>query len=188
MKTNNNSNHSSTTTNGVNAADPQTAPVPTPLQLVDQIRLMQKSIPDIAPLTPVQRRALRQRARATTEILQAQITIVGASDVVEQAVGQPEGDVRQMVVDESQWALVEDELKALVAGVEGANLLRREKLAFVAGQAYRVGVSLLGDPEHKAVVPHVQEVRRLKRIASRKKKAPAPQPEPQPNSQGGSGT
>jgi hypothetical protein len=184
MKTTNNSNHSSTTTNAVNAADPQTAPAPTPLQLVDQIRLMQKSIPDIAPLTPEQRRALRQRARTTTEILQAQITLVGASDVVEQAVGQPEDDVRQMIVDGSQWAVVEDELKALLAGVEGANLIRREKLAFVAGQAYRVGVSLVGDPEHKAVVPHVQEVRRLKRIASRKKTAS----DPQPKTQGGSGT
>jgi hypothetical protein len=154
------------------AADPQQSPAPTPEQLVEQLRAMRSTIPDVAPLTSAQRKTLRDRAKVSTEVLQAQVNTLGSSALIEEAVGLPSAGVRQTMDEATRWSAVEDEVKALLNGIAGANLIRRQKLAFVAGQAYRVAASLASDPGHAEVVPHVAEVRRLKRLARRKKASP----------------
>ncbi|MCU1349949.1 MAG: hypothetical protein JWO56_2979, partial [Acidobacteria bacterium] len=61
------------------------------------------------------------------------------------------------------------------------------RLAVIAMQAYTIGSQLAKDPDKAVLVPHVEEVKRLKGVARRKKPtqaaptpptAPAPAPVP----------
>jgi hypothetical protein len=163
------------TTNAVAAADlPQPAPSLTPEAVVEQLRAMRGQIGEVSPLTPAQRATLRSHTRTTNPILQASINVIGALDIVEQAVGQPADVVRQMYDEANRWTAAEDELRTTLNGVAGANLIRNQRIALVAGRAYNIGTQLARDPAHAILVPHVLEVKRLKGLKRRKKAAQAP--------------
>jgi hypothetical protein len=163
------------TTNAVAAADvPQSAPTLTPEAVVEQLRVMRGQIGEVTPLTPAQRATLRNQARTTNPILQASINVIGALDIVEQAVGQQADVMRQMYDEANRWTAAEDELRMLLNGIAGANLIRRQQIALVAGRAYNIGSQLARDPAHAVLVPHVQEIKRLKSLGRRKKAAQAP--------------
>ena len=55
-----------------------------PANVMAQLRSMQQQIPEIAPLTPQERKALRNNARVPSDIMDASISVIGASDAVEQ--------------------------------------------------------------------------------------------------------
>jgi hypothetical protein len=167
------------------AADtPQPDAMLTPEEVVDQLRVMRSRIAAVSPLTTEQRRMLRQQSKVSDGVLQSSINVIGASDHITAAVGQPAGEVRQMVDDSNRWTAVEDELRATLNGVAGANLVRRQRLALIAAQAYTIGKQLARDPENAALVPHLAEIRRLRAIARRRKQrtpqTPVP-PAPVPN-------
>lgn len=167
------------------AADtPQPATSPTPESVVEQLRAIRAQLPDLAPLTPKQRRTLMKRSQMSPEVLQASIDVIGASDDVSSAIKQPVGDVHSLQDETNRWNAVENELKALWNGVSGANLVRRNRLALIAAQAYAIGTQLTRDPANVLLVPHVQEVKRLRKVANRKPphKTPAPVPASEPQS------
>jgi len=89
--------------------------------------------------------------------------------------GQPLGEVRQLQDDAIRWEAVADEARGFLRGLEGANLVRRQRLALIATQVYSIGTQLAKDPDKVVLVPHVEEVKRLKGAARRKKAAQAPQ-------------
>jgi hypothetical protein len=165
------------------AADtPQPTPSLTPETIVQQLRTIGGQLPEATPMTADQRDALRNHSRTAKngEILQRSISLVGTTDVISNAVGHDAEGVRQLCDDSNRWGVVEDELRALLNGVSSANLVRRQQLAAIADTAYGVGVQLLRNPEHASVVPHVQEIKRLKGIDRRKRPAAKPQtPAPQ---------
>jgi hypothetical protein len=153
----------------------------TPEQVVEQLRAMRAQIAVVAPLTAAQRRILRrQAANVTDPVVQASINVIGASDGITQAVGQPAGDVRQMVDEANRWTAAEDELRATLNGVAGGNLTRRQKIALIAAQAHAIGKQLARDPENAALVPHVAEVTRLRNVSRRKKRTPQAPETPSP--------
>ncbi len=169
------------TTNAATAADiPQPAPTLTPEAVVDGLRAMTAQIGEVTPLTAAQRKALRDSIRTSNPILQASINVIGALDIVEQAVGQPADDVRHLYDESNRWTAVEDELRTMLNGVSGANLIRRQRIALVAARAYNIGAQLARDPAHAVLVPHVQEIKRLKSFKRRKKAAQAPNPPQSP--------
>ena len=74
-----------------------------------------------------------------------------------------------------------DELRGLLNGVESANLARRQQLQLIAAQAYSIGTQLARNPANSVLLPHIQEVKRLKSLSNRKKTAENPQsPAPSP--------
>ncbi len=150
---------------------PQPAPTVTPEAVLDQLRAVQ--IGEMMPMTAAQRKTLRNHARTANPVLQASINVIGALDNVSQAVGQPSEEVRQMCDESNRWTAVEDELRMMLNGVIGANLIRRQRVALIAGQASAIGSQLARDPAHAILVPHVQEIKRLKSFKRRKKAAPA---------------
>jgi len=75
---------------------------------------------------------------------------------------------------------VEDELRTMLQGVAGANLIRRQRVGLIAAQAAGIGAQLARDPANALLLPHVQEVRRLRRFTRRRKPAPAPVTPPPP--------
>src|ERR1700692_2872020 len=157
-------------TNAVAAADvPQPAPTLTPEALVEGLRAFRAQMGEVTPLTPAQRKTARNQGRTTNPILQASINVIGALDNVAQAVGQPAADVRNLYDESNRWTAVEDELRTMLNGVAGANLIRRQRVELLAAQAYNIGAQLARDPAHAVLVPHVQEVKRVKRFSRRKK-------------------
>ena len=159
---------------------PQPAPTLPPEAVIEQLRAMRTQIGEVNELTPAQRRVLAVRARASIPVLQASIDVIGAQEIVSQAIGQPAAEVRQMFEETTRWTSVENELRAMLNGVAGANLVRRERLVFIARQAANIGTQLARAPAHKVLVPHVQEVKRLKRFTRRKKAAAEPEPPQSP--------
>jgi hypothetical protein len=171
-------NNSSTTPNA--AADTPTETPFTPQEVVDQLRAIRARIADVTPLTTDQREAVRGLTRlVTNEILQASIGAIGSADLVSQAVGHQPDDVRALYDESNRWNQAEVELRTMLKGIAGANLIRRQRLALIIKQAYGVSAQLANDPTHVELVPQVEEIRRLKRLARGKKKpaSPAPQSE-----------
>jgi hypothetical protein len=154
--------------------NPVTGPRLTPEAVVEQLRATRAQIDEVTPLTPAERQSVRNRTRTSDPVLQASINVIGVLDIVEQAVGQPADEVRQLYADTNRWTAVEDELRAMLNGVSGANLIRRQRLDFLATQAYSIGTRLARDPAYAVLVPHLQEIKRLKSFKRRKKAAPAP--------------
>ena len=154
--------------------------------VIAQLRSMRSQIEDVAPLSREQRKLIQQRLRLQPKnVVEAAINVIGVLDNVSQAIGQPLDDVRQLQDDSLRWEAVADEARAFLKGIEGANLNRRQRLALIATQAYAIGSQLAKDPAKAVLLPHVEEVKRLKGVSRRKKAAkdpqtPAPASPPQP--------
>ena len=146
----------------------------TPEEVVERLRATRTQIGEVAPLTGTERQLLRNRTRTSNSVLLASINVIGALDVIEQAVGQPADAVRQLYNETNRWTAVEDELRGMLNGVSGANLIRRQRLAFIAAQAYTIGTRLARDPAYAVLLPHVEEIKRLKSFKRRRKAAQSP--------------
>lgn len=150
---------------------------------IEQIRSMRAQLPAVATLTSKQRKALRNSSATSDAIVQASLNVIGVSDIVSAAIGQPLDNVRALQQEAILWKSVEEEARNFVAGIAGANLLRRQELAVLGAQAFAIGSSVAKVPENEVLVSHVEEIRRMKRVARRKKSAtPVPQqPSPAPS-------
>jgi hypothetical protein len=159
-----------------------------PEAIVEQIRMLRLQMEEVTPLTPAQRRILRAQTRKQSdEMLAGTINVLGALDNVALALGLQPAEVRQLQADWNRWNAVAGELRALLNGVDGANLVRRQRLALISAQAYSIGAQLARDPAHAVLVPHIQEVKRLKSFSKRRKTAENPQ-SPTPDSASGTTT
>jgi hypothetical protein len=150
-----------------------------PQDVVAQLRSLRQQIADVTPLTPLQRKTLRFHAKLPNDVVQASINAIGASDYVQQAVGQPADEVRQLAEEANRWTAVADELRAMLKGIDGANLVRRQRVGLVAVQAFGISRQLSRDPNYADLLPHVEEIRRLKNLSRRKKSAPQVPQSPQ---------
>jgi hypothetical protein len=163
------------------ASNPDPAKL-TPEAVIEQLRTIRSQIEDVAPLSKEQRKLVKQRVRRQPKsVVESSINVIGVLDNVSQAIGQPLDEVRQLQDDTLRWDAAADEARAFLKGIEGANLNRRQRLALIATQAYTIGTQLAKDPDKAVLVPHVEEVKRLKGVSRRKKTTPAPQtPAPAP--------
>jgi hypothetical protein len=158
---------------------PNTEPL-TPEAVIAQLRTVRSQIGAVAPLSQDQRKLLKKRVRLHTKpVLDASINVLGVLDNVSQAIGQPLEEVRLLQDEVLRWDAVVDEARAFLKSIEGANLSRRERLTIIATQAYAIGTQLAKDPEKSVLLPHIEEVKRLKGVSHRKKapqgsKPPAP--------------
>jgi hypothetical protein len=164
-------------------ATPNVSNVLSPEQIIEQLRTLMAQIGPVTPLTAEERRIVREQARTPQPVMEASINVIGASDMIAQAVGLPAAEVQQMLDEVTRWTAVEGEFRAALNGVTGSNLVRRQRIAVATGHAYQIGSKLARVPGQAALVPHVQEVKRLKGISRRKKRGsqtPAPAPSPAP--------
>jgi len=164
------------------AETPQPATALTPTTVIDQVRVLRAQLPAVAALTAKQRRAMRTRGANSEPIVQASLNVIGVSENVSAALGQPIDTVRELQQDAILWKAAEEEVQNLLAGIAGANALRRQKLAQLGSKAYAIGSQLALEPENEVLVSHVEEIRRMKRLARRKKSASETlQPSPSPS-------
>jgi len=175
-------NNSSTNPNA--AADtPQPQTALTPDAAIAQIKAMRAQLPQVGTLTPQERAKLRNSSQTSQPIVESSLNVIGVSDVVQAALGQPLDTVRALQQDAILWKAVEEEARNLVTGLAGANAMRRHTLATIGAQAYAIGSQVAKVPENEVLISHVEDIRRMKRIARRRKPAtPAPQqPSPTPS-------
>jgi hypothetical protein len=78
--------------------------------------------------------------------------------------------------DVLRWDAVVDEARAFLKSIEGSTLNRRQRLTIIATQAYAIGTQLAKDPAKAVLLPHIEEVKRLKGVSRRRKPAPATKP------------
>jgi hypothetical protein len=171
MNTNMESQTQQQTTQGTQrqaAADTTPAPA-SPEQLVDQLRVVRQQFGDLPVLTPQQRENFRGLVRTTNSSVQTSINVIGASDTVSMAVGQPATQVQAMVTEANRWTAVEDELRAMLTSISDANLKRRHEIALVTAQAYAIGTQLARKPENGGLQTHLKEIKRLRGLGRRKK-------------------
>jgi len=157
------------------------APSPDPVKLtpdavIELLRTIRSQIEDVEPLSREQTSLVKQRLRMLPQpIVEASINVIGVHDNVSQAIGQPLDEVRQLQDDSIRWDALADEARAFLKCIEGGVLIRHQRLALIAMQAYQIGTQLAKDPNMAVLVPHIEEVKRLKGISRRKKPAQAPQ-------------
>ncbi|HEV7428404.1 MAG TPA: hypothetical protein VGQ46_18765 [Thermoanaerobaculia bacterium] len=163
------------------AVEAETPPALSAEDVVAQLRNLKQHIGEMTPLTKLQRKTLARHAGLPNNVVQASINALGASADLQQALGHPADDVRQMAEDANRWTAVEDELRAMLKGIAGANLIRRQRVGLLSVQAYVMTQQLARDPNNAGLLPHVEEIKRLRGLGRRKKTAtPAPQPSPAP--------
>ncbi|HEX3581786.1 MAG TPA: hypothetical protein VH087_08480 [Thermoanaerobaculia bacterium] len=141
---------------------------------MEQIRAFRARIPTAAMLSEEQRKLLRSSAQTDPAIVQSSLNIIGLSEVVSAAVGQPIERVRALQNEAILWKAVESEARSLVAGLAGANALRRDWLAVLGVHAYAIASQAARVPENEVLISHVEEIRRLKKNARRKKSVKTP--------------
>lgn len=157
-------------------ADPAPdSPSSVPAALVAQLRAMRALIPEYQQLSGSARKSLAVVAKSTNaDFVQASINSVGASPVVEQAVGYTPDELRQDTADADLWTVVEDEARALLGGIVASNLVRRHRVGSAALAAYRIASRLALMKEHADLLPHVATMKRLNRFGKKRAKTAAP--------------
>ena len=160
-----------TTPNAQPLADPTPAPTQvSPQAIVAQLRAIRETIPDYQQLPLADRRALQIVAKGnSTDFVQASINGVGASPVMQQALGQTPEELRQDTADAQSWSVVEDELRAMLEGVVAGNLVRFHRIGSSALAAYGLAKQLIRKPEHADLLPHVATMKKLNKFGSGKK-------------------
>src|SRR5262245_37761850 len=156
-----------------------------PEAIIEQLRALTRQIPKFGHLPGSTRRLLRGAANANPAFVQAALATVGASQVVQDAVGRTPEELRQESELADRWSAVEVEARALLEGVAAANLARRHRVALAALKTYSISRQLVRGDEHSDLLPHVAEMRRLNRFGRSRRKAeqpaaPAPGPAPVP--------
>ena len=165
-----------------NPVNPTPDPVKlTPEAVIAELRTMQSQFDTLTPLSKAQRALVKQRLRVLSPpVVEASINVIGMSDNVSQAIRQPLDEVRQLRDDTFRWEAAADEARNFLKNVEGANLIRRQRLTLIAMQAYTIGSQLAKDPEKAVLLPHLEEVKRLKGVSRKRKKASQAAPPPAP--------
>jgi hypothetical protein len=145
--------------------------------VIAQLRAMRPQ--DVVPLSKEQRRQVKKRLYALSmPVVEASINMIGVLDNVSQAIGQSLDEVRQLQDEALRWDAAAEEARAFLKSIEGANLMRRQRLALIASAAYTIGSQLAKDPAKAVLVPHVEEVKRLKGVLRRKKATQTAPPPP----------
>ncbi len=154
-------------------ADPQAAAGPvTSEEFSAQLQALMALAPDTPALTPGARRALQRYGRVSESEAQAAINVVRSSPKVAGTVEETE-EIQQVLQEANRWTRVENELKAAWKMVADANLVRWNRIATFTAQTYGIGSQLARVPENADLLPHVQEVKRLRRSHHRRKTAGA---------------
>jgi hypothetical protein len=143
-----------------------------PESIVEQLRAVRQQIPAYSQITIKEAQGLRAVAGAHPAFVQASINAVGASAVVEVALGISPDALRRETEEARRWTAVEDELRAMLKGVIATNLTRRHRIGAFALQAYGISRMLVRRAEHADLLPHLAEMKRLNRFGRGKVKVP----------------
>jgi hypothetical protein len=154
-----------------------------PEALVEQLRNMRQFIPDYTQLRSSEARLIRAAAFVDPRFVEAAITAISSCHCLRGALDQTSDDLNREVGDAARWAVVEEELRAMLQGVVAANLVRRHRVGMATLQTYSISRQLVRQEGHSDLLPHVAAMKRLNRFG-RRGKSPGNEPEaPKPVTQ-----
>jgi hypothetical protein len=156
-----NSNSNTGSTNSIN-----------PEELVEALRAYRQQIPDFTTESGLNR--LGSISKLDRDFIDAAVNAIGLSDTLQQAVKTTPEQCMQEATDGARWSAVEDELAALLSGVQKANLVRRHRLGLKVLQAYQITKQLVRTEAGADLVPHLAEMRRHNRLGLRRIKSKQP--------------
>ena len=164
---------SSATKTAAGATSASELPMLTPEQVIEQLRALEARMPDLMHLPPNRlTRHIKRVARMNVAFAREAFAVVGASPLVQEALGNTPDELHQAEDEMARWNDVEIELNALLRAVTAANIVRRQRLARAALQAYNVSRELAKEEAHAHLLPHVQRMQRLPKFG-RRRAAPA---------------
>jgi hypothetical protein len=163
----------STGKTGREALEPADGDMLTAQEATAELRVLRQRIVQVTTLSKKERKAIWQRGDISIPVTQASITIIDANETVAQALKTPAADVRTLIEEADYWDAFVVELRGLMQGVSDANLVRRERIAILAAQAYAIGLQLARDPANEGLQQHLDAVRRLKRLGRRRRRSAA---------------
>ncbi|HYI12786.1 MAG TPA: hypothetical protein VEK57_27300 [Thermoanaerobaculia bacterium] len=155
-------------------------PLMTPEQFVEHTRSLHPQIPGfvLLPKSP-ELVNVRRIARLGTQIAEEGIGAIGASEVVQSAIGLTPEEMHAAEDEIGRWTVAESEAFKLYRGVADANLMRRHRLGLALMQAYNVSRQLVRQEEHAQLLTHVQRIFHVRKMA-RRRIQPAAEPQTQP--------
>jgi D-serine deaminase-like pyridoxal phosphate-dependent protein len=165
------------TPNATAATDPQ-APTFSPDQFTTGLRALMAQVPAVPTLSRKERLLLQRNRHASDSEVQAAINVVQASEKVAGVVDEKTDEIQVLLEENNRWTAAENELKAALKKLSDANLVRQERVTAFAIQTYGIGTQLAKRPENSELVPHVQEIKRLR--SRRRKTATSGTPTPTP--------
>ncbi|HYC92822.1 MAG TPA: hypothetical protein VEO54_26670 [Thermoanaerobaculia bacterium] len=152
----------------------------TPEEVLEQLRILRERIPDLVQL-PNDRatKYLRQKSRLNPEFTHQALGAISTSATVQSAIGNTPEELLQAENEATAWGRVEGELSGLLRGVAAGNVVRRERIAHAALQAYNVSTQLVKQEDHGDLLPHVERMKRVPKYVSARRAKPVGEP-PQP--------
>src|SRR3954447_6248255 len=100
---------------------------PIPEEYVERLHALREEMPDLAPLTAAERKALRNQIITSDAVLNQSINLVDVHPLVQQSVDRTTDQLHAMRAEAERWTAVEAEVRSLLSGVSGANLVRRQR-------------------------------------------------------------
>ena len=150
--------------------------MPTPEEIFEQLRAITAVLKaDMEMLDSGKRKVLRDAARVPDEIVWLTVHAVGATDLIEQAIGMSADQLRDLVELSNRWTSAESELRTLLTGVQGAKLARRHQVAKIVARVFMIATQLAKDDAYGDLRTYVEEVKRIKSYERRKPKTEAPE-------------
>lgn len=163
------------------AAAETDVPMLTPEQVIDQLRALRKQIPEFVQLPNGRElKEMRRLANVNVAFSREAVSAVGASEVVQNVIGNTPDELHQAEDEVARWTPVESELRSMLRGVSAAILVRRHRLGQAAIQTYNVSRQLVRQEDHADLLPHVETMRRLPKYGRRRVKSSAAPPPADP--------
>ncbi len=161
------------------AAAETDTPMLTPEQVIEQLRALQQQIPEFVQLPKLRGISnIRRIAGLAAELGHEGIAAIGASEVVQRAIGQTPEQMHQAEDEIARWAVAESEVRTLLRGLTAGNLVRRHRIGLALMQAQNVSRQLVRQEEHAHLLPHVERMSLVRKLGRRRNKAAEPQPQP----------
>ncbi len=146
-----------------------------------QLRALQQQMPQMEPNLSARRTLRGQLQHVNPLFIAASLGAVGASDVVQAALGRSDEALRGIMDQSGRWFAVADEARAVLRQSLVIGTVLKQRVGLAALQTYKICEQLDRDVVHAKLSTHVAEMRRLNKFGRARRRPPAePVPEPQP--------
>lgn len=146
-------------------------PLADPVTLVDGLRQLQQWIPQFIQLTLREEQSMNRAAHLPPEFLAAGLHAAGVWEGTKQTTGMTAEELRELDGDTRSWDDVAREMRAVLKGIDDANLTRKHRLGRAILDLYWMLGTLRRSPAHAHLRPYYEEMKRAYRL-SRKKPRP----------------
>lgn len=132
--------------------------------MLEQLRALHEQIPEFALVSDRELRKIRRAGYdLDADIAREAVSIVDDSKIVQDALRSTAEELRQAQEEAYRWETVEAEFRVVLRGLTTANAIRRRRIAQMVQQAVAVSSTLVEKEQYSDLIPHVENVRRIRK-------------------------